>query len=344
VTETRQPRLPAPRRIGLTDVAREAGVHVSTVSRILNGAEITVAPETRKRVLDTARRLRYRPQVAGRMLRSASSGALGLLVPSLRNPVWGTVAHGAIARGAEHGLVILIAEDSGDDARQVAYERLVSEGRIDGLVICSAPVGRKMLARMEEDAIPVVFANRGVPRSNRNVVMDEDGAARLAVEHLAERGHRRIAQIDGPARIDTARRRTRGFRAACRELGIDGLVHNVPFTEEGGYETVRDVLSAGDPPTACIVSNLNQMLGAMAAVTDVGSSFPDKMALVTYDDDPISDFLAPPLTGIRMPMHEMGKAAVDAILGRIEGRPAQDVTVATPPLLVLRGSTGPAPG
>jgi LacI family transcriptional regulator len=324
-------------RVGLADVARAAGVHISTVSRVLNDVPIAISAETRERVQAAATELHYRPQAAGRMLRMASAGALGMLVPSLRNPVWATIVHGAISKGTERGYVILVAEDTGDDARQVAYERLVSEGRIDGLVICSAPVSDSMLDRIDEDAVPVVFANRGVPGSNRNVVMDEQAAARMAVEHLAGLGHTRIAQIDGPLTIDTAARRLQGFEQACVEFGVDGRALHVDFTEAAAYRAVCSVMKGRRVPTAWIVSNLNQLLGALGAVHELGIDVPEGLALISYDEDPMLDWLA--VTSIAMPLDHLGAAGVDVLVEQLGGAPPQDVVISEPARLVVRRST-----
>jgi DNA-binding LacI/PurR family transcriptional regulator len=102
-----------------------------------------------------------------------------------------------------------------------------------------------------------------------------------------------------------------------------------------------ELLRAADPPTGVFTSNFNQAIGALAAARESGCRVPEDLSLITYDDDPISAYLAPPLTGIRMPMHEMGIAAVDAILDRIEGKPTSDLTVATPPEIIVRNSTAP---
>ena len=168
----------------LEDVAREAGVHVSTVSRVLNGSQtITVRPETRQRIIDTARRLRYRPNAIARGLKTASAGALGLLVPSLRNPVYSSIIRGAFDRAWAGGMVVLLAEDTGGTSAQQAYESLVGEGRIDGLLIASARPGNPILKRFAEDLVPCVFVNRRHRGSGCNVSMREEDAGRMAAEH-----------------------------------------------------------------------------------------------------------------------------------------------------------------
>src|SRR5436190_1397964 len=126
----------------LEDVAARAHVHVSTVSRVLNGRDRdAIRPETRDRILEAARELRYRPNALARALKTATTGAIGLLVPSLRNPVYSAIIRGAFDRAWERSFVVLLAEDLDESSAQQAYERLVQEGRIDGLMIASTRPG-----------------------------------------------------------------------------------------------------------------------------------------------------------------------------------------------------------
>jgi DNA-binding LacI/PurR family transcriptional regulator len=323
------------------DVARLAGVHVSTVSRVLrNSPQLNIRPATRLRIQQAAEELRYRPNAVARALRLASTGALGLLVPSLRNPVYSEIARGAFERAWERSFVVMLAEDRGGGDAERAYERLVQNGRIDGLLIAGSHPDSMLPQRAPEAPVPFVFVNRRMP-GGHNVSMLEEDAGRLAARHLLELGHRRIGHLAGPEDIDTARRRVTGFLEATAAAGVEPRVTHAPFDEGAAHERMLELLEGPDPPTGVFTSNFNQAIGALAAAREKGCRIPDDLSLITYDDDPISAYLAPPLTGIRMPMHEMGVAAVDAIMDRIAGRPTTDVTVPTPPELILRDSTGP---
>jgi LacI family transcriptional regulator len=323
------------------DVARLAGVHVSTVSRVLTDSpQLNIRPETRRRIQDAAAELRYRPNAVARALRSASTGALGMLVPSLRNPVYAEIIRGAFERAWERNFVVVLAEDRGGEDAERAYERLVQQGRIDGMLIAGLRPDSILPAHAAQAPVPFVFVNRRQP-GGHNISMREEDAARLAVEHLLGLGHRRIAHLAGPEAIDTARRRLEGYLACVRQAGLEPQVVHAAFDERAGNAAMRELLDgrAGEPPTAVFVSNINQGIGSLAAARDAGRRVPQDVSVVAYDDDPICDYLGPPLTGIRMPMHEMGIAAVDAILARLDGRPVTDVTVATPPQLIVRRST-----
>lgn len=329
------------RQITLYDVAREAGVHFTTVSRALNGAaDLNIRPQTRERIVAAAERLNYRPNALGRGLRLASTHTLGLLVPSLRNPVYAAVVRGASSRAWERGYVVVLSEDQGGLAVP-AYERLVSERRIDGLLVATASRDDPAAKRWAASPVPAVFVNRR-HRGGYNVSMREEEAASIATRHLLELGHTRLAHIAGPEDLDTAARRAAGFRRELRAARRRGPVIHVPFDERAGFGAMSDLLSRPQPPSAVFVSNINQAVGALAAARRAGVAVPDELSVITYDDDPLTEYLEPPVTAIRMPMEELGHVGVDLLLARIAGEDGRlDVEIDTPPVLVNRASTAP---
>lgn len=317
---------------------------MSTASRVINGTgELVIRPETRQRILETAERLRYRPNAIARGLKTASTGAIGLLVPSLRNPVLSEITRGAFDRAYERGYAVLLAEDNANSKALTAYERLVGEGRIDGILIASARPGSPLLEHFAEDTVPCVFVNRRLPGSGRNVSMREEDAGQIAAEHLLSLGHTRLAHLAGPEGLDTAGRRRDGFLATAREAGIDPDVESATFEELGGFTAMRLLMAREPRPTGVFVSNINQAVGAMAGVRAEGQRVPTDVSMVSYDDDPVGEYLEAPLTVVAMPLYELGSAAVDALIDQVEGDPPRDLVIATPPRLVVRASTAPPP-
>jgi LacI family transcriptional regulator len=334
-----------PDRVGrsttLHDVARLAGVHVSTVSRVLTGStQLNITEATRERIVEAARELNYQPNVVARALRGSSAGAVGMLVPSLRNPVYAEIIRGASERAWERNFALMIAEDqTGGDAER-AYERLVRSGRIDGLLVAGVRPDSMITEAEATTNVPFVYVNRRHP-GGHNVSMREEDAARLATTHLLELGHRVIAHIAGPQQIDTARRRLAGFLDIATTARIEPYVVSAAFDERAGYAAMTELLASGPPVTGVFTSNLNQAIGALAAARDAGLTVPADVSIITYDDDPISDFLYPPLTGVRMPLHDLGTLSVDSLLDRVAGGASVDVTVPDLPVLVTRASTAP---
>jgi LacI family transcriptional regulator len=340
-----EPTDPAPnqrrRTVRLEDVADRAGVDVSTVSRALKpNSDRPVRAETRERVLRIAEELGYRPNAIARSLKLETTGTLGLLVPTLRNPVLADLIHGAFREAWEHDRVLLVAEDTQEEAGD-PYERLVRSGRIDGLLIASTRIGRSDHGAFIEDGLPCVFVNRRRPGSDRNVSMGDDEAGRIAARHLLESGHTEIGHVAGPADLDTARRRTAGFIEVLADAGIEPTRVDADFAVAAGAEGAGELLEATRPrPTALFVSNVQQAIGAVSAIRSLGLRIPEEVALVTCDDDPLLEYLEVPVTSIRMPLAELGAAAVGSLLEQIDGRPPRDVLIEVPPRLIVRASSG----
>jgi DNA-binding LacI/PurR family transcriptional regulator len=342
VSDSVQAEPPLGRPARLIDVARAAGVHVSTASRVINRTgTLVIRPATRQRILDVAEQLQYRPNAIARGLKTATAGAVGLLVPSLRNPVLSDIIRAAFDRAWERGYVVLLAEDGGDSTAVSAYERLVGEGRIDGVLVASARPGNPLLERFAGDFVPCVFVNRRHPGSGRNVSMREEDAGRIAAQHLLKLGHRRLGHLAGPPDLDTASRRREGFVEAATEAGADVVVESAPFEERGGFEAMRRLLGERSRPTGVFVSNINQAVGAMAGARAARRHVPTDLSLVGYDDDPVGEYLEAPLTVVAMPLEELGAAAVDSLIDQIEGAEPRDIVIDTPPRLVVRASTAP---
>lgn len=335
-------------RARLVDVARLASVSTSIASRILNGdSSLHVRDDTRRRVREAAGQLGYRPHAAARAVRAGTLGAVGLVIPDFVQPVYARIVRGAVRRAHERGVVVLVSEDPGDgsigQAAEAMVRRLLSERRIDGLIVSSIRPGHPVIDVLREAGIPHVFANRRLPGSGRNVSMDDAAASTAAVEHLVALGHEVIGLVAGPPGLDPSDRRQEGFVDAVRAHGLEPLVVHAAFTNEGGRDGTLGLLAEHPGVTAVYTSNFGQGMGALAALSAAGRRVPADCSVITYDDLPAAAFLTPALTGIDMPLAEMGAAALDAVLAQIEGHQPQDVQVPSTPAVVVRDSTGPAP-
>lgn len=325
----------------LEDVAREAGVHRSTASRVLSEKPgVAIRPDTRERIFAAASRLQYHPNAMARGLKRAQTGAIGFIVATLGNPVYADLIRGAFERAWERDFVLLLIEDDGDGRAVVAYDRLANEGRIDGLLIATGAVNQELLAQFQDHDFPYVFVNRGVTGSGRSVVMREQRAGQLAAEHLLELGHERIAHLSGPRSLQTAHWRTSGLVQTLARAGIKPKIVHSAYEERAGYLGTHKLLSKNPiQPTALVLSNLNQTVGAMASVRELGLRIPDDLSIVACDDHPILEFLEVPVTTIRMPLRELGAAGVDALFEQFAGTPAHDVLVREEPTLIVRQSS-----
>ncbi len=337
-----KPTSPGRRRASrLVDIAEAVGVHTSTVSRVLNGDPAqSVRPEIYQQILMTARQQGYRPNALARALKRRKTGAFAFVIPLLRNPIWVRLQRGALQRATERGYVVMIMEEPTDDPQPPeAYRYLVDESRVDGLLIATS-------LRIGEHAggvqvVPHVYVNRRGPHRGDNVVMDEPGAVRLFIDHVARLGHHSVCIIDGSAQVDTVHRRVSAARRICAARGIRLAVLHTAATEEGGWDAARKLLRAADRSTACGVGSLNQVFGVMAALRAADVPVPEQMSLVSFDEDECLAFLDVPITSVAMPLVELGSAAVDALIARVEGNPERDVLVREPMRLVHRDSVAP---
>ena len=338
----RRPQSPARRAARLVDIATAAGVHVSTVSRVLNGDPgLSVRPETIDRILTAARAQGYRPNAMARALKQDRTGAFAFVIPLLRNPIWSRLQRGALQRAADAGYVVMIMEEPLEDPQPPsAYRYLVEESRVDGLLVATAR--RQADADAEIRKVPHIYVNRRGPDRGNDVVMDEAGAMRIFVDHVTGLGHRDIAVIDGPRDVDTVYRRVTAARRYAAAHGVSMTIRHAPVTEEGGWDTMTAMLAAGQLPTACGVGSLNQLFGVLAALREAGVSVPDDMSVVTFDEDECLAFMDVPVTSVCMPLAELGAAAVDALVARVDGADASDVLVREPMFLVPRASVAPS--
>jgi len=330
------------RRTTLRDVAAAAGVDVSTVSKVLNdNSQINVRPATRERIMAAADELRYRPDPVARSLRYGHSGALGMLFPDLTNPVYGLIMRGAAQRAGELGYAILLAE-LGDENTPSSYERLVEEHRIDGLVIATSRDNSDVLEKLPA-AAPHVYANRRARGAGPSVIVDDEAAGSLAAQSLLAAGHTRLAFIGDSDETDTARRRRLGFVNACRKAAVPDPVDILtPYTRAGGFGAMETLLDLDHVPTGAFASSLLVGIGSLAAARERNVTVPDDLSLVTLDAED-AEYSAPPLSAIRLPLREMGAAAVEMIDRVIRGEPSSDLVVPIPPSLIERDSIGPPP-
>ncbi|HEY2935546.1 MAG TPA: LacI family DNA-binding transcriptional regulator [Gaiellaceae bacterium] len=332
------PRGDDEQRPRLRDVANAAGVDPSIASRILSGdGALTVRPETRRRVLEAASRLSYRPNTAARALKTRRTMAIGMIVPDLTNVAYATVALGADERASRAGYALLVATGSVRDRLDAI------EGRIDGLLVGIATSETIRILELG-GRLPTVLVNRrellGIP----SVTVDDEAGAALATEHLLSLGHRHIGHVAGPQNSDTGRRRLAGYVAAMRAARIDPgteWVLEASYDEAGGELAATRLLRVSPRPTALFVANVRAAIGALAAARRLGLSVPADVSLVGFHDAPVAMYLEPELTTVKMPLREMGGAAIESLLALVDGQTVEDVRVATPPELVVRGSTAP---
>jgi LacI family transcriptional regulator len=335
--------------VTIKDVARLAEVSVATVSRVLN-ASAPVQAETRARVLQVARELRFAPNGAARTLSRRRAGALGVILPDLYGEFFSELLRG-IDQEAQRAGHSLLVSSSHHDSLGVAAAVRAMRGRVDGLLVMAPDVSAAALEETLPDGLAMVLLNPMPGAAIDSITVDNAGGARLVVQHLVALGHRRIAFITGPARNADAQARLRGYRAAMRDAGLPvtrSLVARGEFTEASGWEAARLIVNqAGKRATALFAANDASAVGALAALRDSGMSVPDDISVVGFDDIPIARYATPPLTTVRVAIDVLGARAANLLLRGLTGPPRRLPRDArceiVPAELIARHSSGPLP-
>lgn len=326
------------------EVARSAGVSISTVSRVSNGTA-PVGPRTAARVRAAMERLGYSPHALARGLAARRSHTLGLLITDILTPYFPDIVRGAQEAAEAAGYVVLLGDASVHTASEDLLVKRLLERRVDGLIVASSRTTDEYARQLRSEDVPVVCINGPLGQFPHAVQIDQRQGARLAVDHLAELGHRRIAHITGPTGVPTRAERLAAFRAALRDRGIaydPSLVATNVSTIDQSRSATAQLLALADPPTAIFAYNDRLAVGSYQAIRAAGLVIGRDVSVVGFDDIPMTEWLDPPLTSVRQPRRDMGRTAVDILLTALRGEAAPDLVVVQP-TLVVRGSTGRAP-
>ncbi|MBB1252221.1 LacI family DNA-binding transcriptional regulator [Streptomyces sp. OF3] len=323
----------------LADIAAQASVSEATVSRVLNG-RTGVASATRQKVLAALDVLGYERPVR---LRQRSAGLIGLVIPELTNPIFPAFAQVIEQALSGYGYTpVLGTHMPGGATEDELVDQLVERG-VTGIIFLSGlhadvTADPARYDRLSGQGVPFVLVNGYNERISAPFVSPDDrAAARIAVRHLADLGHRRIGLAVGPSRFVPARRKAEGFAAALEETGVSGVIQHTLFTVEGGHAAGGALLDQGCTGIVC-GSDL-MALGAVRAARGRGLDVPGDLSVVGYDDSELIAFTDPPLTTVRQPVRAMAHAAVQSLLEEIGGNPVPRAEFVFQPELVVRGST-----
>lgn len=325
----------------IRDVAREADVSVASASRALNGSD-SVAAGTRTRVLDAAKRLRYVPHVGARSLITRRTGMVGVLLPDVYGEFFSELIRGVDIGARSKGLHLFVSSSHGDADEAVAVLHAM-RGRVDGMIVMSPHLNERVVSECLTGKLPVVLMNmRGTTKRFPTINIDNCRGAEAMVEHLFERGHRRIALVKGPKGNFDADERLRGYRNALRRLGLEaGPILHGDFSEESGRAAVRQLASAGALPDAVFALNDMMAIGCLSAFAEAGIAVPGQVAVAGFDDIPIASYVSPGLTTIRVDIARLGGVAFEKLAGAFASPNMAPATAETlPPELIVRGSSG----
>ncbi len=319
------------KRVTIEDVARAAGVSRQTVSRAINDLG-EISSQTRARVLRIAEEMGYRPSSIARGLATRRTGTLGLVIPDVANPFFSDVVRGAEHVAHAQGYNVFLCNTDEDPERELAVLHSLEEKRVDGVVLCSSRLDDGKLHAVVASHSAVVLVNRDLePASGEAavgvVMLDDVSGGRMATQHLLDGGHRAVGFLSGPPASRSGRCRAEGYRAA---LAASGVSHNPAWTApcpadvDGGHRAATELLTAHPELTALVCYNDLVAVGALRACADLGRRVPADLAVVGFDDILLAALVTPPLTTCRVARYDLGAQAMQLLLNRIAGCPAEE--------------------
>jgi LacI family transcriptional regulator len=334
--------------VTLRDVARLAGVHPGTASRALNeDTRELVNGETARKVMSAAADLGYRPNPMARGLKTNRSYTIGVLIPDLTNPLFPPMLRGIEDRLEEAGYTPLIANTDNQPEREALHTATMRARQVDGIIAATARQDHRAINALSTNGLPVVLLNRWLPGVGISSATPDDRVGqRLAVEHLIDLGHQRIAYLAGPQDLSTGSERKAGFIEAMGSAGLEAdqslLAVGAGYSEAEGARLTRQLLDSRRDFTAIAAANDLFALAALDVLAERGFRCPNKVSMVGFNDMPFAARFQPPLTTIRIPHYEIGAGAADLVLERLQDPDVAPRHLRLQPTLVIRKSTGPA--
>jgi len=307
----------------LKDVAELAGVHPSTVSRVLRKKEnLIISDQTRQKILSAAKQLNYQPDQTARALRLKKSNTIGLIIPDISNPFFSQIAKSIEIESYESDYTLVVCNTNENQEKEIRYvQNLLSRG-VDGLIIAPVQDSSEHIVGLVERRFPFVLIDRYFDDIETNgVVSDNEDSAYKAVSFLADMGHTRIGFVSGRRNIYTIQNRLKGYKRALQDNHLftdSSLIAGDGFTFESGYQATRTLLQLSEPPTALLVSGNIITVGSIKAILEAGASIPNDISIIGYTDTILSPYLVKPLTTISHPLEEIGKKAFSILLDHIE--------------------------
>jgi LacI family transcriptional regulator, repressor for deo operon, udp, cdd, tsx, nupC, and nupG len=324
----------------IQQVAKQAGVSVATVSRVLNGQN-TVSTKTRLKVEDAIKKLNYEPSMLGRNLRNSESRLLLILIPTISNPFYLEVIKGIETVAISQNYNILLCETDSNPEKENIFFDLVRKKMADGIISMDPAVNVETLKKLAEKYAIIQCSEyeecSGIPY----VTIDNEEASYRAVKHLIQIGHEKIALMNSDEKFLYARQRKMGYKRALEENGItinpNYIIHTQQLGFENGQQAMKKILNLHDRPTAIFAVSDLLAIGALKEINASGLHVPKDIAVVGFDKIDFSNMTNPTLTTIAQPMYKMGTVAAKMLIDKIRGEEVESILLDHE--LVIREST-----
>jgi LacI family transcriptional regulator len=328
-------------RLTIRDIAKEAGVGLGTVSRVLNDSP-HVSPATRAKVLEVIDKHNYRLHAVARSLAKRCTNTVGVIVPQFTKRFFIEVLKGIQGQLDNSGRDLILYNVQNRVQKEEIFERITYEKPVDGIIVINLRLTDRHCHLLQEAGLPVVLVD-SERHEFTSIVSDNARGAEIAVTHLIELGHKEIGMVNGLMRYHASRQRLQGYKKALTDHGIEvnhELVVNSEFCRAGGYEAATALLSRVTP-TAIFAASDEQAIGIMDYAKKAGIQIPQKLAIVGFDDIDLVDFIG--LSTMRQSMEEMGSVAASKLLEMLtnpndEENPPERIVFC--PRLIVRSSCG----
>lgn len=324
------------------DIAREAGVSATTVSKVINNKG-RISEKTRKKILSIIEELHYQPNVLASAMKGKSTYTIALLIPDMANPVYSEYLKHIEEYGQEHGFSVVMCSTGGSPEKEAKHIALLRQKHVDGFIIASVFKNEVALKQLMEEKIPLVFFSLQRPELPvASVAGDDYLGGYIATEHLLSLGHRRIGIIAEAATV-SGTERTRGYEKALVNAGIEvdeSLV--IPIKEptiEGAKQHAKKLLNREQRPTAIFGCNDVLAIGTMLAAKELGITLPDELSIMGFDNTVMCEIVEPQLSSVAPPIQEMGRQAMELLIQQIEQKDNMKQRISLLPELVIRRST-----
>jgi LacI family transcriptional regulator len=303
----------------MADVAKLAGVGTMTVSRLLSGT-VTVSEETAKRIHRAIEQLNYQPNEVARSLRGLKTRTIGVIVPYLYDPFFAYCSQGIATVAREHEYSVILTTSAEDPEREDREAIQMLRRHVEGMVIIPAMQETTYLQRPEYLGARIVTLDRPAPLDRfDSVLVDNKSGAALAVDHLIEHGHKRIACIGLSDELYTMKMRHEGYLESLKKAGLKPEAYIDCTAKDSIAPALAEALGRSTPPTAFFCANNLTMRSTLLALNELGVSIPRSVAIVGFDDFELAEILNPTLTVVRQPSQEMGSVAATLLFKRLNG-------------------------
>ncbi len=333
-------------RATIKDIANDTGLSVTTVSLVLNGKAHKIPDETKKRIVESARKLNYRPNQLAVSLVKKRSKTIGLIIPDVGNVFYAHMVKGIEECCREQGRTLILCNTNDLHERDMEYIHLLADQGVDGIIYVMSresdkAAGKESIRLLERLQMPFVLLDRFLTDVEcAEIILDHELGGYLAGRHLAELGHKRIACVTGPANLADSERRLKGYARALQQFHIPfnkELIYEGDYTMECGERAVAALMH--HEFTAIFACNDLSAFGVCRQLSKYHKKVPEDISVVGYDDVLYAEMMAVPLTTVRQPVYEMGVESVKRLISQIRGDKTENKVAVFEPKLIIRSST-----